>query len=158
MDQYLAFFSFFPSHFLVNLILALLLRPLPSPISPLVSSHSVVLYLTLNTIALIHHYLLSFHSPPLVLCFSVSLPSSQAARHSHTAVEWNGNMVIYGGELANGALASDVWMYRPLQDDWQQLGLSNSLGAPKLANHAAAVVDNYLYVFGGEFNIIPVAS
>lgn len=65
-----------------------------------------------------------------------------------------GNMVIFGGELANGSLASDVWMYRPIQDDWQQLGFSNSHGAPKLANHAAAVVDNHLYVFGGEFHII----
>lgn len=72
------------------------------------------------------------------------------ARHSHTAVEWMENMVIFGGELANGYLANDVWMYRPLQDDWQQLGFSNSHGAPKLANHAAAVVDSYLYVFGGE--------
>lgn len=74
------------------------------------------------------------------------------ARHSHTAVGWNGNMVIFGGELANGSLANDVWMYRPLNDDWQQLGFSSSRGAPKLANHAAAVVDVYLYVFGGEFH------
>lgn len=58
-------------------------------------------------------------------------------------------MVIFGGELANGSLASDVWMYRPLTDDWQQLGFSSSRGAPRLANHAAAVVDVYLYVFGG---------
>lgn len=65
-----------------------------------------------------------------------------------------GNMVIFGGELANGSLASDVWMYRALNDDWQQLGFSSSLGAPKLANHAAAVVDNYLYVFGGGFHVI----
>ena len=63
-------------------------------------------------------------------------------------------MVIFGGELANGSLASDVWMYRPLQDDWQQLGFSSSHGAPKLANHAAAVVDSYLYVFGGGFHIM----
>lgn len=82
-----------------------------------------------------------------VLCF-------QMARHSHTVVEWMGNMVIFGGELANGSLANDVWMYRPLHDDWQQLGFSNSPGAPKLANHAAAVVDNYLYVFGGGFCMI----
>lgn len=65
-----------------------------------------------------------------------------------------GNMVIFGGELANGSLASDVWMYRPLHDDWQQLGFSNSQSAPKLANHAAAVVDSYLYVFGGRLHII----
>lgn len=60
-------------------------------------------------------------------------------------------MVIFGGELANGSLANDVWMYRPLNDDWQQLGFSTSPGAPKLANHAAAIVDSYLYVFGGGF-------
>lgn len=76
----------------------------------------------------------------------------QVARHSHTAVEYQGNMVIFGGELANGSLASDVWIYRPLHDDWQQLGFSHSLGAPKLANHAAAVVDSNLYVFGGRFD------
>lgn len=75
------------------------------------------------------------------------------ARHSHTAVEWTGNMVIFGGQLANSSLASDVWMYRPLQDDWQQLGFSYSARAPKLANHAAAVVDSYLYIFGGEIYI-----
>lgn len=74
----------------------------------------------------------------------------QAPRHSHTAVEWQGNMVIYGGELANHSLASDVWVYRAQQDEWQQLGQSNASGAPRLANHAAAIVDNYLYVFGGE--------
>lgn len=77
----------------------------------------------------------------------------QVARHSHTAVEWNGNMVIFGGELSSGSLASDVWMYRPLHDDWHQLGSSSSHGAPKLANHAAAVVDDYLYVFGGRYCI-----
>ena len=76
------------------------------------------------------------------------------ARHSHTAVEWIGNMVIFGGELANGSLASDVWMYRPLNDDWQEIGFSNTRGAPKLANHASAVVDDYLYVFGGGFHIV----
>uniref|UniRef100_A0AAV2MAJ1 Uncharacterized protein n=1 Tax=Knipowitschia caucasica TaxID=637954 RepID=A0AAV2MAJ1_KNICA len=81
---------------------------------------------------------------------SRSYGHSPVARHSHTAVEWSGNMVIFGGELANGSLSSDVWMYRPLQDDWQQLGFSFSHGAPRLANHAAAVVDSHLYVFGGR--------
>lgn len=59
-------------------------------------------------------------------------------------------MVIYGGELSNHSLASDVWLYRPQHNDWQQLGRSDALGAPKLANHAAALVDNDLYVFGGK--------
>ncbi|XP_011483811.1 multiple epidermal growth factor-like domains protein 8 [Oryzias latipes] len=81
---------------------------------------------------------------------SRSYGHSPLARHSHTAVDYKGNMVIYGGELANGSLACDVWMYRPLRDDWQQLGFSNSRGAPKLANHATAVVDSFMYVFGGR--------
>ncbi|XP_035382451.1 multiple epidermal growth factor-like domains protein 8 isoform X1 [Electrophorus electricus] len=76
--------------------------------------------------------------------------TAPAARHSHTAVEWQGNMVIYGGELANHSLASDVWLYRPQQNDWQQLGQSNAARAPRLANHAASMVDNSLYVFGGR--------
>ncbi|XP_042082946.1 multiple epidermal growth factor-like domains protein 8 [Haplochromis burtoni] len=81
---------------------------------------------------------------------SRSYGHSPVARHSHTAVEYMGKMVVFGGELANGSLANDVWMYRPLNDDWQQLGFSTSRGAPKLANHAAAIVDSYLYVFGGR--------
>lgn len=96
-------------------------------------------------------FYISFALTCSLRCVAVSC--FQLARHSHTAVEWMGNMVIFGGELANGLLANDVWMYRPLQDDWQQLGFSNSTGAPKLANHAAAVVDSYLYVFGGRYTI-----
>lgn len=59
-------------------------------------------------------------------------------------------MVIYGGELSNHSLASDVWLFRPKQNQWQQLGQSDAPGAPRLANHAAALVDSYLYVFGGK--------
>lgn len=59
-------------------------------------------------------------------------------------------MVIYGGELSNHSLASDVWLYRPQQNDWQQLGSPDVPGAPRLANHASALVDNDLYVFGGK--------
>lgn len=58
-------------------------------------------------------------------------------------------MLMYGGELANGSLAGDIWMYRPLEDRWEQLGRGDLPGAPLLANHAAAVVDGYLYIFGG---------
>uniref|UniRef100_A0A3Q3GBV4 CUB domain-containing protein n=1 Tax=Labrus bergylta TaxID=56723 RepID=A0A3Q3GBV4_9LABR len=104
--------------------------------SPVSDTHTYTPFFPLNIKVLMFN-----HCCPLLF--------SQVARHSHSAVEWTGNMVIFGGELANGSLASDVWMYRPLHDDWQQLGFSNSLGAPKLANHAAAVVDSYLYVFGG---------
>ncbi|XP_076135995.1 multiple epidermal growth factor-like domains protein 8 [Alosa pseudoharengus] len=80
----------------------------------------------------------------------MSISKAPAPRHSHTAVEWQGCMVIYGGELSDHSLASDVWIYRPQPDVWEQLGQSDAPGAPRLANHAAAIVDNYLYVFGGR--------
>ncbi|XP_041081633.1 multiple epidermal growth factor-like domains protein 8 [Polyodon spathula] len=73
-----------------------------------------------------------------------------AARHSHTAVQWAGTMVIFGGQLSDGSLAGDVWQYSPMADSWSQLSQSESPGAPRLANHASAVVDEHLYVFGGR--------
>uniref|UniRef100_A0A8C8VJG7 Multiple EGF like domains 8 n=1 Tax=Pelusios castaneus TaxID=367368 RepID=A0A8C8VJG7_9SAUR len=80
------------------------------------------------------------------------LSPSPSARHSHVAVAWQGCLVVCGGELANGSLASDVWMYLPHEGRWLELGLANSTGSPPpgLASHAAAVVDTWLYVFGGR--------
>ncbi|XP_074837451.1 multiple epidermal growth factor-like domains protein 8 [Carettochelys insculpta] len=80
------------------------------------------------------------------------LSPQPAARHSHVAVAWQGCLVLCGGELADGSLASDVWMYRPLEGHWLELAPPNATGSrpPGLASHAAAVVDSWLYIFGGR--------
>ncbi|XP_043935354.1 multiple epidermal growth factor-like domains protein 8 [Protopterus annectens] len=78
------------------------------------------------------------------------LSPSPAPRHSHVAVEWRGNLVVYGGELANGSLANDVWLYNPLNNRWRELALSNSQSPPRLASHAAALVSDWMYIFGGR--------
>ncbi|XP_078507442.1 multiple epidermal growth factor-like domains protein 8 isoform X2 [Lissotriton helveticus] len=78
------------------------------------------------------------------------LSGSPAPRHSHVAVTWNDRLFLFGGELAAGQLANDVWMYSPLEDRWLELIPLNSQKPPGLANHAAAVVDVWLYVFGGR--------
>nr|XP_033770020.1 multiple epidermal growth factor-like domains protein 8 isoform X2 [Geotrypetes seraphini] len=78
------------------------------------------------------------------------LRPSPLPRHSHVAVEWNGTLIIFGGEVAGGSLANDVWIYSPQRDKWQEILLLNSQKLPGLASHAAAVVDNWLYVFGGR--------
>ncbi|MGH0176680.1 UNVERIFIED_CONTAM: hypothetical protein FKN15_073287 [Acipenser sinensis] len=73
-----------------------------------------------------------------------------AARHSHTAVQWAGTMVIFGGQLSDGSLAGDVWQYSPLADSWSQLNQSESPGAPSLALLAQCVWgENVLLVAGG---------
>ncbi|XP_054855201.1 multiple epidermal growth factor-like domains protein 8 isoform X1 [Eublepharis macularius] len=84
------------------------------------------------------------------------LSPSPAARHSHTAVAWEGFLVLFGGELASGSLANDVWMYRPREGRWQELLPTNTTWTslpPGLAGHASAVVDEWLYVFGGRTSV-----
>ncbi|XP_075440531.1 multiple epidermal growth factor-like domains protein 8 [Ascaphus truei] len=73
-----------------------------------------------------------------------------APRHSHVAVEWNGTLVLFGGELSGGALTGDVWVFLPVEERWMELTPYSDLHPPPLANHAAAIVDHYLYVFGGR--------
>ncbi|XP_048450825.1 multiple epidermal growth factor-like domains protein 8, partial [Rhincodon typus] len=80
------------------------------------------------------------------------------ARHSHTAVEWRGRMLIFGGQLANGSLASDVWLYEAVPESWKLLLASTSLTPPGLASHAATVVDQYLYVYGGRLDLDTFSS
>ncbi|XP_032872665.1 multiple epidermal growth factor-like domains protein 8 [Amblyraja radiata] len=73
-----------------------------------------------------------------------------AARHSHCGLEWRGGMLVMGGELRNGSLTSDVWVYEPLADQWRRLQPLSSRNPPGLASHAAALVDGSLYVYGGR--------
>uniref|UniRef100_A0ACB8FSR9 Multiple epidermal growth factor-like domains protein 8 n=3 Tax=Sphaerodactylus townsendi TaxID=933632 RepID=A0ACB8FSR9_9SAUR len=84
------------------------------------------------------------------------LSPSPSARHSHTALAWEGFLVLFGGELASGSLANDVWMYRPREGRWQELLPANTTGSfvpPGLAGHASVVVDEWLYVFGGRTSV-----
>ncbi|KAE8593599.1 hypothetical protein XENTR_v10019212 [Xenopus tropicalis] len=73
-----------------------------------------------------------------------------AARHSHIVVEWNGTLILFGGELAWGNLTGDTWVFLPLEERWMELTHYSTLHPPPVANHAAASVDNWLYVFGGR--------
>ncbi|XP_072409475.1 multiple epidermal growth factor-like domains protein 8 [Chiloscyllium punctatum] len=78
---------------------------------------------------------------------------SPPARHSHSAVEWRGRMLIFGGQLANGSLLSDIWLYEAVPESWKLLSASTSLTPPGLASHAATLVDHYLYVYGGRTDV-----
>ncbi|XP_077312743.1 multiple epidermal growth factor-like domains protein 8 [Lithobates pipiens] len=75
---------------------------------------------------------------------------SPSARHSHVVVEWNGTLILFGGELPGGKLTDDTWVFLPLEERWTNLTRYSEIKPPPLANHAAATVDNWLYVFGGR--------
>ncbi|XP_062465532.1 multiple epidermal growth factor-like domains protein 8 [Pezoporus occidentalis] len=57
-----------------------------------------------------------------------------------------------GGELAGGALTNDVWSLEPEGRGWRELRPlpGHAPAPPGLAAHAVAVVDDWLYVFGGR--------
>ncbi|KAM9207897.1 LOW QUALITY PROTEIN: multiple epidermal growth factor-like domains protein 8 [Leptosomus discolor] len=80
----------------------------------------------------------------------LELTPAPAPRHSHVAVCWRDTLVLSGGELAGGALARDVWAFDPLRGGWRELHPQNGTGPPGLAAHAAALVDDWLYIFGGR--------
>ncbi|XP_074991103.1 multiple epidermal growth factor-like domains protein 8 [Calonectris borealis] len=80
----------------------------------------------------------------------LELTPAPAPRHSHVAACWRDALVLSGGELAGGALARDVWVFDPLLGGWRELHPQNGTRPPGLAGHAAALVDDWLYVFGGR--------
>ncbi|TFJ95830.1 NADH dehydrogenase [Platysternon megacephalum] len=84
-----------------------------------------------------------------------------AARHSHVAVAWQGCLVLCGGELADGFLASDVWMFsmRVNSSDlfhvdlrhWSPLrGRDPQHGPRERAFHSASLLGSYMVVYGGQ--------
>ncbi|XP_074874861.1 multiple epidermal growth factor-like domains protein 8 [Buteo buteo] len=80
----------------------------------------------------------------------LELTPAPAPRHSHVAVCWRDALVLSGGELAGGALAHDVWVFDPFRGGWRELQPQNGTRPPGLAGHAAALVDDWLYIFGGR--------
>ncbi|KAI9367894.1 hypothetical protein BJX61DRAFT_547065 [Aspergillus egyptiacus] len=70
------------------------------------------------------------------------------ARANHTAVTYGGKLYIFGG--SNGAdYLNDVWCYDPITSLWHEL---DCVGHRPLGRggHAAAIVDDTMYVFGGR--------
>ncbi|CAM9123882.1 unnamed protein product [Bubo scandiacus] len=80
----------------------------------------------------------------------LELTPAPAPRHSHVAVCWRDALVLSGGELAGGTLARDVWVFDPFRGGWRELHPQNGTRPPGLAGHAAALVDDWLYIFGGR--------
>lgn len=63
-------------------------------------------------------------------------------------------MVVFGGELQDGNLSNGLWLYNLTLNKWTELAVNDIVKPPPLAEHSATVVDDILYIFGGEFQVI----
>ena len=79
--------------------------------------------------------------------------SIQVGRFSHTANLYLDAMVVFGGELQDGNLTNDLWLYNVTLNKWTELATNDTVKPPPLAEHSATVVDDILYIFGGEFGV-----
>ena len=59
-------------------------------------------------------------------------------------------MVLFGGELENGNLTNDLWLYNITLGKWTELAVNDSEKPPPLAEHTGTIVDDELYIFGGK--------
>ncbi|RDL36143.1 Kelch motif [Venustampulla echinocandica] len=77
-------------------------------------------------------------------------PSGQTppARTNHSVVAYNEKLYLFGG--TNGfQWFNDVWCYDPMTNSWASLDCIGYIPAPR-EGHAAAIVDDVMYIFGGR--------
>ncbi|XP_078380393.1 multiple epidermal growth factor-like domains protein 8 isoform X1 [Oculina patagonica] len=79
-------------------------------------------------------------------------------RFSHSAGLYLDSMVLFGGELQNGSLNNDLWLYNITQNKWTELAVNDVTKPPPLAEHTATIVDDKLYIFGGRTMSDPFSS
>ncbi|KAI1876111.1 hypothetical protein JX265_000642 [Neoarthrinium moseri] len=70
------------------------------------------------------------------------------ARTNHTMISYNDKLYLFGG--TNGfQWFNDVWCYDPATNLWAQLDCIGYIPLPR-EGHAAALVDDVMYIFGGR--------
>ncbi|PQE23317.1 Kelch-type beta propeller protein [Rutstroemia sp. NJR-2017a WRK4] len=70
------------------------------------------------------------------------------ARTNHSVVTYAGKLFLFGG--TNGfQWFNDVWCYDPITNSWTMLDCIGYIPAPR-EGHAAAIVDDVMYIFGGR--------
>jgi Rab9 effector protein with kelch motifs len=71
-------------------------------------------------------------------------------REDHTAVIYEGAMVIFGGFLPNGERTNDIFMYYFKENKWEKVSvLGLDLPRPR-AGHSALVFGDSMVIFGGR--------
>ena len=70
------------------------------------------------------------------------------ARTNHTMVTWGDKLYLFGG-TDGVSWFRDVWAYSPHTNSWTQLECNGHIPAPR-EGHAAALVNDVMYIFGGR--------
>jgi N-acetylneuraminic acid mutarotase len=84
-----------------------------------------------------------------------------SARHSHTAVVYDGAMYVYGGLSKNDRPLNDVWMCTQTTSGWRWTEIRSDPtrpAGPALYQHTAVVWDRAMWVFGGATGHANAAS
>ena len=69
-------------------------------------------------------------------------------RYGHTAVEWSGEIYIYGGFDDFGLRCNDLWKYDPKRNEWSLIQNLQS-EAPDALHHSAVVHQGSMLVWSG---------
>ena len=69
-------------------------------------------------------------------------------------VTFEDSLVVYGGELKNGTLLNDLWIFNITTTVWRRMEGNNGDSPPGLASHCASVYDGELIIFGGRYHYI----
>ncbi|ETN65266.1 laminin subunit gamma-3 [Anopheles darlingi] len=77
--------------------------------------------------------------------------SRPVGRYGHAATAVADGFVLFGGKLANGLLANDLWLYNVslAGGTWSERALDSTIRPPPLTRHTITLAGEFLYVFGG---------
>lgn len=68
-------------------------------------------------------------------------------RDEHSAHLWKDSIVVFGGNV-NGFKTNIVLLYHIIENKWEKLATTGDI--PERSNHAATLIGDSLYVFGGK--------
>ena len=72
------------------------------------------------------------------------------ARDDHTAVIYEGSMVIFGGFSTNGERSNDIYRYYFKDNKWEKVS-ALGLDAPEpRAGHSSLIFGDSMVIFGGR--------
>jgi N-acetylneuraminic acid mutarotase len=83
---------------------------------------------------------------PLTIIKRGDIPET---RDEHTALIYEGSMVIFGG-FVNGERTNDIYRYYFNDNRWEMVQSHSPLKPPKRAGHSAIILGDNMYIYGGK--------
>ena len=80
--------------------------------------------------------------------------SSPSPRSDHSAVIFEGKMIIFGGINADGEKLEDLWILDTAQETWKNIPAAMDIWPRPRSGHIATMHNGLMYMFGGTLNIM----